>query len=76
MTAQIKNNLISRINESKDLNFLEALQTIFVRSGQELCQLSSEQKDSVLTGKRQIKNGQISSNESVISEMREWVKKQ
>ena len=36
MTAQIKNNLISRIKESKDLYFLNALQTIFDSSEQAL----------------------------------------
>jgi len=29
MTAQIKKNLFSRIKKSKDLNFLNALQTIY-----------------------------------------------
>ena len=28
-TSQLKKNLISRIKESKDVNFLSALQTIF-----------------------------------------------
>lgn len=75
ITAQIKNNLISRIKDSKDLNFLKALQTIFDTSEQELYQLSSEQKDSIAIGRKQIKNGQFSSNESIISEMKEWLTK-
>ena len=75
MTAQIKNNLISRIKDSKDLNFLKALQTIFDTSEQELYQLSPEQKDAISIGRKQIKNGQFSSNESVISEMKEWLTK-
>jgi len=75
-TAQIKNNLISRIKASQDLNFLKAIQTIFDSSEQELYQLSSDQKDSILTGRSQIKNGQFSDNESVISEMKEWLTKQ
>ena len=75
ITAQIKNNLISRINDSKDLNFLKALQTIFDTSEQELYQLSSEQKEAISIGRKQIKDGQFSSNESVISEMREWITK-
>ncbi len=75
ITAQIKNNLISRIKDSKDLNFLKALQTIFDTSEQELYQLSSEQKDAISIGRKQITNGQFSSNESVISEMKEWLTK-
>lgn len=72
-TAQIKNNLISRIKDSKDLNFLKALQTIFDTSEQALYQLSPEQENSISIGRKQIKNGQFSSNESVISEKREWL---
>ncbi len=75
-TAQIKNNLISRIKASQDLNFLKALQTIIDSSEQELYQLSYDQKDSISTGRRQINKGQISSHESVISEMKEWLTKE
>ncbi|WP_231925556.1 hypothetical protein [Formosa sp. Hel1_33_131] len=76
MTAQIKNNLISRIEKSNDLSFLKALQTIFDSSEQTVYQLSSDQENSISIGKKQLKNGQYSSNESVISEMKEWLKKQ
>ena len=75
MTAQIKNNLISRIEKSNDLSFLKALQTIFDSSEQTVYQLSSDQENSISIGKKQLKNGQYSSNESVISEMKEWLKK-
>ena len=75
MTSQIKSNLISRIKESKDLNFLKALQTIFDTSEQELYQLSSEQEDAISIGREQIKKGQFSNNESVISEMKECLTK-
>jgi hypothetical protein len=75
MTAQIKNNLISRINNSSDLSFLKALQTIFDTSEQSLFQLSSEQETSISIGKEQLKNGKFLSNDSVISEMKEWLTK-
>ncbi len=71
MTTQIKNNLISRIKNSSDLNFLKALQTIFDTSEQALFQLSSEQETSISIGRKQLKNGEFSNNESVISEMKE-----
>jgi len=67
--------LISRIKDSKDLNFLKALQTIFDTSEQSLYQLSAEQKEAISTGRKQIKNGQFSNNEAVISEMKEWLTK-
>ena len=75
MTAQIKKNLISRIKDSKDLNFLKALQTIFDSSEQGLYQLSSEQQNAIEKGRDEIKEGDFHKNEEVISEMREWLKK-
>jgi len=75
MTAQIKKNLISRIKDSKDLNFLNALQTIFDSSEQALYQLSTEQESSIEIGRNEIKNGKFHKNEDVISEMKEWLKK-
>jgi predicted transcriptional regulator len=75
MTDQIKKNLISRIKDSKDLNFLHALQTIFDSSEQELYQLSSEQQASIEISRSEIKNGKFRKNEEVIAEMKEWLKK-
>lgn len=74
MTAQIKKNLISRIKDSKDLNFLNALQTIFDSSEQALYQLSSEQQSAIESGRVEIRNGQFLKNEEVISEMKQWLK--
>ena len=74
MTAQIKKNLISRIKDSKDLNFLKALQTIFDSSEQALYQLSSEQQTVIEKGRNEIKEGNFHKNEEVISEMREWLR--
>jgi len=75
LTAQIKKNLISRIKDSKDLNFLNALQTIFDASEQELYELSNEQKTTIESSRIEIENGNFHKNEEVISEMREWLKK-
>ena len=75
MTAQIKKNLISRIKDSKDLNFLNALQTIFDSSEQELYELSNDQKMTIENSRMEIKKGNFHKNEEVISEMREWLKK-
>jgi len=74
-TAQIKENLISRIRDSKDLNLLNALQTIFDSSEQALYQLSPEQQSAIEKGRSEIKNGQFFKNEEVISEMKQWLKK-
>jgi hypothetical protein len=75
MTAQLKKNLISRIKDSKDLNFLNALQTIFDTSEQALYQINSEQELSIDTSRNEIKNDTFRKNEDVMSEMREWLKR-
>jgi hypothetical protein len=59
LTAQIKKNLILRIKDSKDLNFLNALQTIFDSSEQALYQLSAEQQSAIEKGRSEIKYGQF-----------------
>ena len=74
-TAQIKENLISRIRDSKDLNLLNALQTIFDSSEQALYQLSPEQQSAIEKGRSEIKNGQFFKNKEVISEMKQRLKK-
>lgn len=73
--AQIKKNLISRIKDSNDLNFLNALQTIFDSSDQALYPLSSEQQSSIEISRTEIKDGKFRTNDEVISKMREWLKK-
>jgi predicted transcriptional regulator len=74
-TAQLKKSLISRIKDSKDLNFLNALQTIFDSSEQALYQISSDQHCAIETGRNEIKEGKFHINDEVISEMRKWLKK-
>ena len=73
MTTQIKNSLISRIKDSNDLDFLKALQTIFDSSEQTLYQLSSEQNDSIIKGREEIKNGDYIENDQLMSEMKKWL---
>ena len=75
MTTQIKKNLILRIKDSKDLNFLNALQTIFDSSEQSLFQLSVEQQSAIEKGRNEIKNGAFFKNEEVILEMKQWLQK-
>ena len=72
---EIKKNLILRIKDSKDLNFLNALQTIFDSSEQALYQLSAEQESAIEKGRNEIKNGQYFKNEELMAEMKQWLKK-
>jgi hypothetical protein len=75
MTNQLKKNLISRIKNSTDLNFLSALQTIFDSSEKELFQLSPEQQSSIETSRKEIRKGKFRKNEEVMTTLREWAKK-
>ena len=74
-TEQLKLNLIARIRNSKDLTFLNALQTIVDSTDQEVYQLSEEQEASIVRGRSEIRNGKFHKNEDVIAEMREQFKK-
>ena len=74
-TSQLKKNLISRIKESKDVNFLSALQTIFDASEQELYQLTAEQQSSIEISRSELQEGKFRKNDQVISEFREWLQK-
>lgn len=76
MTTQIKNSLISRIKDSNDLDFLKALQTIFDSSEQTLYQISSEQNESIIKGREDIKNGDYIENDQLMSEMKKWLTKE
>ena len=73
-TEQLKLSLISRIKESKDLDFLNALQNIVDSTDQEIYQLSELQESSITRGRSDIINGKFHKNEDVISEMKEWLK--
>lgn len=72
-TTQIKNNLISRIKASEDLNFLKALETLIDASESSLFKLNSEQEKSIALGRKEINSNKSFDNEMVISEMRQWL---
>ncbi len=74
-SIQLKNNLISRIQNSKDLNFLKAIQTIFDTSEQALFELNEKQQKAIEIGRNQIKNGDFKENTQVLSDLRKWLKK-
>jgi len=72
---KIKNNLINRIKNSNDLNFLKALQALFDQSELELFELTEQQKQAIVEARNQITKDQFIENSQAISELREWLKK-
>ena len=60
---------------SKDLKFLNALQSIFDSSELALYQLSTNEQSFIDTGRNEIKEGKFHNHDEVISEMRKWLKK-
>lgn len=74
-TIEIKNNLISRIKDSNDLDFLKALQAIFESTDKSEFEISDLQKASIEKGRQHIQKGEFIENKKVISELKEWLKK-
>lgn len=74
-TAQIKRNLINRIQNSNDINFLRALETIIESAEESLIQITQEQQSSIEIGRNEIKNGDFIENDKLISELKEWLTK-
>lgn len=74
-TIQLKNNLISRIRNSEDINFLRALQTLFDSSEQSLFELNEQQEKSIQIGRNEIMKGEFKDHKQVISELDQWLRK-
>jgi predicted transcriptional regulator len=72
-TSQIKKNLIRRIQNSNDINFLKALQTIIDSSEEALIQLTRAQQSSIEIGRNEIKNGDFIENDKLMSDLKEWL---
>ncbi|MBN7812125.1 hypothetical protein J0A68_14325 [Algoriphagus sp. H41] len=73
--ADLKNDLISRIQSSQDLKFLKALQTLLDSAEQPVFGLSEEQQQAINSGRQEIADGKSKPHSQVISEMKEWLTK-
>ena len=74
-TLQIKTGLINRINSIDDLNFLQAIQTIFDATEKNLFPLNDDQVRSISRSRKQIASGQYKGNNEVLFELRKWLKR-
>lgn len=71
--VEIKENLISRIKNSKDLNLLKALQVIFDSSENELYQLNQKQLSSIEQGRKDVIEGKTKDHSEVIKDTKTWL---
>lgn len=64
-----------RIKSSNNIEFLNALKALLDSSEQELFKWSDKQKKSISIGREEFVNGEALSNEDVLSNAKEWLKK-
>ena len=74
-TIQLKNLLISKIQETEDIDFLKALQTLFDNAAQPYL-LDTAQEKSIELSRNEIESGRFIENTKAISEIREWLEKE
>lgn len=75
LARELKDVLISHIEEIDDVNFLQAIQTILDSSSQELYQLSDDQLEAINLSRQQLQSGQGVPHSEVIKEIATWLKK-
>ncbi|MBA4304954.1 MAG: hypothetical protein C0424_12065 [Sphingobacteriaceae bacterium] len=71
--AQIKEDLIAKIKESEDLDFLKALQNLFDASYHEPFSLTAEQQAAIELGKSQIESGLFTTHAQLMANARQWL---
>lgn len=74
-TATLKNELIQRIRNSDDIDFLNALKIILDTSEKTPYKLTDDQEKTIQLGREEIKNGEFIENSQVLAEARQWLEK-
>ena len=73
-TIELKKQLIHRISEIEDHNFLKALKTILDSKAEEsVLKLTPEQRDEILASREDIENGLYIDNALVDKEIKAWL---
>jgi len=77
LTKEMKQELIDKINSTKDENILEEVYRILEVGFEEvdMIVLTNEQKESIDQGIKDIEEGKYLSNEEANSEIEKWLKK-
>ncbi len=74
-TNTLKNELIERIKNSQDSDFLNALKIILDTSDNIPYKLTSNQEKAIQLGREEIKIGEFIENSQVMEEARQWLEK-
>ena len=77
LTKEMKQELIDKINSTKDENILEEVYRILEIGSEEvdMIVLTDEQKESIDQGIKDIEEGKYLNNEEANSEIEKWLKK-
>jgi hypothetical protein len=73
-TIELKNLLISKINEINDEAFLKAINTILDSKSEHILMLSDNQKASIQKSREEYIKGNYQTNDAVNEEMEKWLK--
>lgn len=75
LAHKLQNNLIHRISQIDDVNFLKAIQSILDNSNKAVFQLNKPQQSSISKSREELKNGEGFNHQDVIDDMRTWLQK-
>jgi len=73
-TTELKKQLIHRISEIEDANFLKALKTILdSKLNKKVLNLTAEQKDEIIESREDVKKGLVIDNALLDKEIKAWL---
>ncbi|MGI6340035.1 MAG: hypothetical protein ACOXZV_11765 [Bacteroidales bacterium] len=73
-TIELKKQLIHRISEIEDVNFLKALKTILdSKLNKGVLNLTAEQKDEIIESREDVKKGLVIDNALLDKEIKAWL---
>lgn len=72
--ATIKTNLINRIKNSENLEFLKALQTIFDATEKKAYPLSTAEENMLNERHESIQKGEYIAHDNAVTDLKQWLK--
>ncbi|MCK4921470.1 MAG: hypothetical protein KAS71_10520 [Bacteroidales bacterium] len=70
---EIKNNLIKRIKEIDDIQFLEAIKTMLDSKSEKTILLTDEQKNEILLSQKEVNEGLFIEQRKLDQEINKWL---